>query len=163
MLKASEGLLGSGLSTIALNAPADLGVLPTNPALTNAIYAAPAPDVSSLVNSDMLKASEGLLGSGLSTIALNAPADLGVLPTNPALTNAIYAAPAPDVSSFVNSDVMNANLALPHLSLPTTSLYNFAGSDSLRYGGSTEYPLPPLATPPQPLAPECALCSGVKL
>jgi AcrR family transcriptional regulator len=214
VLKASEGLSIYGSPATALITPAGLDVLQANPALTNAIYASPSLNVSSLINSDVLKASEGLPGSGLSTVALNAPPGLDVLQANPALTNAIYAAPAPNVSSLIGSDVLKASEGLsiygspatsliepaalntsfaggsangilpsssigavllpagdvlkadgdlPQSILPTTSLDNFSGSNSLRYGGRTEFPLPPLATPLQPLAPECALCSCVKI
>jgi hypothetical protein len=214
VLKAGESLLAYGLSATARNTPAGLDVLQANPALTAAIYASPLPNVSSLINSDVLKAGESLPAYGLSATALNTPAGLDVLQTNPALTAAIYASSLLNVSSLINGDVLkaseglpsykspatslvelaaldtsitggltnstltsssiaaiviptgdvlNANGALPQLSLSATSLYNFRGSDLLRYGGTAEYPLSPLATPPQVLAPECALCGGVKL
>ena len=214
VLKATDDLSVYGPPATSLITPAGLSVLQANPALTNAIYASPSLNVSSLINSDVLKASEGLPGSGLSTVALNAPPGLDVLQANPALTNAIYAAPAPNVSSLIGSDVLKASEGLsiygspatsliepaalntsfaggsangilpsssigavllpagdvlkadgdlPQSILPTTSLDNFSGSNSLRYGGRTEFPLPPLATPLQPLAPECALCSCVKI
>jgi hypothetical protein len=131
-LKASDGLPIYRSPASALITPAGVDVLQAKPALTNAIYVSQSLNGSSLIDSDVLKASDGLPIYRSPASTLITPAGVDVLQANPALTNAIYVSQSLNGSLLIDSDALQASEGLSGDGLLTTALNGPVGLDVLR-------------------------------